>query len=85
MDETVNTAEVDEYAVVGDVLDGSFKDLSLLELADELGPAGLLLSLEESLVGDDDVAELLVDLDDLEVHGLVDISVVVTDRLDVNL
>ena len=85
VDETVNTAEIDEYTVVGDVLDGSFKDLSLLELADELSPALLLLCLEKSLVGYDDVAELLVDLDDLEVHCLVDISIVVADRLDVNL
>ncbi len=85
VDETVNTTEVDEHAVVGDVLDSSLKDLTLLELADELGPAGLLLSLEESFMGDDDVAELLVDLDDLEVHGLVDIGVVVTDGLDVDL
>ena len=85
VDETVNTAEVDEYTLVGDVLDSSFKDLSLLELADELSPTLLLLCLEEGLVGNDDVAELLVDLDDLEVHGLVDICIVVADRLDVDL
>ena len=36
-------------------------------------------------MGNDDVAELLVDLDDLEVHGLVDVGVVVTDGLDVDL
>ena len=85
MDETVNTAEVDEYTVVGDVLDGTLKDLTLLELADEFSPACLLLSLEESLVGNDDVAVLLVDLDDLEVHILVHECIVVTDRLDVDL
>ena len=85
VDETVNTTEVNEDTVVGDVLDSTLKDLSLLELADELSPAGLLLSLKKSLVGNDDIAELLVDLDDLEVHGLVDIGVVVTDRLDVDL
>ncbi len=36
-------------------------------------------------MGYDDVAELLVDLDNLEVHCLVDISIVVADRLDVDL
>ena len=36
MDETVNTAEVNEYAVVGDVLDGTLEHLTLFELADEL-------------------------------------------------
>ena len=85
VDETVNTTEVNEDTVVGDVLDSTLKDLSLLEFADELSPAGLLLSLKKSLVRNDDVAELLVDLDDLEVHGLVDVGVVVTDRLDVDL
>ena len=33
----------------------------------------------------DDVLEVLVDLDDLELHGLVDISIVVADRTDVDL
>ena len=65
VDETVNTTEVNEDTVVGDVLDSTLKDLSLLELADELSPAGLLLSLEESLVRDNDIAELLIALDDL--------------------
>ena len=85
VDETVNTAEVNEYSVVGDVLDSTLKDLSLLKLADKLGPTLLLLGFEKSLVGNDNVAELLVDLDDLEVHCLVDVSVVVADRLDVDL
>ncbi len=85
MDETVNTTEVNEYSVVGDVLDSTLKDLSLLKLADELGPTLLLLGFEKSLVGNDNVAELLVDLDDLEVHCLVDVSVVVAYRFDVDL
>ena len=85
VDETVNTAEIHEHAVVGDVLDDSFKDLALLELADEFSPLGLLLGLEQSFVGNDHVAILVVDLDNLEVDGLVDILVVVTDRLDVDL
>ena len=85
VDETVNTAEVNEDSVVGDVLDGTLKDLSFLKFADELGPTLLLLGFEKSLVGNDNIAELLVDLDDLEVHCLVDVSVVVADRLDVDL
>ena len=85
MDETVHAAEVDEDAVVGDVLDRTFEDLALLQLGDELGPLGLLLSLEQGLVGNDHVTELLVDLDDLEVHGGVHVCIVVADRLDINL
>ena len=85
VDETVNTAEVNEDSVVGDVLDGTLEDLSLLKLADKLSPTLLLLGFEKSLVGNDNIAELLVDLDDLEVHCLVDESIVVADRLDVDL
>ena len=85
MDETVNTAEIDEYTVVGDVLDLTFEYLAFLELADELCPSGLLLCLEKCLVRHNHVAELLVDLHDLEVNGLIYKLVVVTDRLYVNL
>ena len=85
VDETVDTAEVHEHAVVGDVLDGTLEHLALLQLGDELGPLLLLLGLEKGLVGDDDVAELLVDLDDLEIDGLVYVGIIVTDGLDVDL
>ena len=50
MDETVHTAEVDEYAVVGDVLDGSFENLTLFEFGNEFGPLLLLLCLEQCLM-----------------------------------
>ena len=85
VDETVHAAEVDEYAVVGDILDGTFENLALFKLADDFALLLLEFSLEESLMGNDDVAELLIDLDNLEVHGLVDECIVVTDRLDVDL
>ena len=85
MDETVHAAEVHEHAVVGDVLDRTLEHLTLLQLGDEFGALGLLLSLEQGLVGDDHVAELLVDLDDLEVHGGIHVHIVVTDGLDVDL
>ena len=70
---------------MGDVLDNALEHLSLLKLADELGAALLLLGLEKSLVGDYHVAELLIYLDNLAVDVLVDILVVVTDGLDVDL
>ena len=50
MDETVNTAEVNEYTIVGDVLDGTFEYLAFLELADDFGLLFLEFCLEESLV-----------------------------------
>ena len=49
----------------------------------------LLLSLElcldKSLVRYNNVAELMVDLDDLEVHSCINILIVVADRLDIDL
>ncbi len=85
VDQTVHAAQVDEHTVGGDVLDRSFQDLALLELADDVGLLGLDLSLDERLVGNDYVAEFLVDLDDLEFHGLVDVHIVVADGLDIDL
>ena len=85
MDETVNATEVNEYTVVGDVLDGTLKYLTLLKLADELASLLLLLCFEKCLVRNDNIAELLIDLDNLEVDWLINVCIVVTDRLDVNL
>ena len=82
MYETVHTAQVNEYAVAGDVLDNTFNDLTLLELADELSFLSLEHSLFESLVRNDNIAELVVDLDDLEIQSLVDVCVIVPDGLD---
>ncbi len=85
VDESVNTAQVDEYAVRSDVLDGSFENLTLFELADDFFLLCFQLSLDERLVGNDNVAELLVDLDDLELHRLAYEYVVVAYRMNVNL
>ena len=85
MDESGNTAEVNEYTVTCDVLDCTLKNLSLLELADDLALLLLELSLDKCLVRYNYIAELLVDLNDLEVHSCVNELIVVTDRLDVDL
>ena len=50
VDETVNTAEVHEYSVVGDVLDSTLKYLTFLELADDFCLLGFDFSLDESFV-----------------------------------
>ena len=85
VDESVHTAEVDEYTVRGDVLDNTFEDLTFLELADDLSFLSFEFSLDKSLVRNYYVAVLVVDLDDLEVHGLVDEYIVVSDGLDIYL
>src|SRR5262249_52851473 len=83
--EAVDAAEVDEGAVVGDVLDHAVDDLTLLEVLHQLlallGP-GLL---EHGTTGDDDVAAAAIHLQDLErlrhVHQRGDVA----DRPDVDL
>ena len=85
MDETVNTAKVNEYAITCDVLDSSLKNLTFLKLADDLALLLLKFSLDKSFVGYDNVAELLIDLDNLEIHCRVNILIVVADRFDIDL
>lgn len=83
--ETVHAAEVDEHAVVGDVLHLALEHLTLLELGDDLLLLLLELGLDESLVADDDVLVFLVDLHDLELHVLADEDVIVADGTHVDL
>ena len=85
VDQTVHAAQVDEDAVGGDVLDRTLEDLTLLELGHDNLLLRLEFGLDERLVRHDHVAELLVDLDNLELHGLVDVYVVVADGLHVDL
>ena len=85
MHESVHTAEVDKYTVRSDVLDCSFENLTFLQLGDDFFLLCLELSLDESFVRNDNVAELLIDLYNLELHCLSYELVVVADRVNVNL
>ena len=85
VDKSVYATEVNEYTVTCDVLDSTLEYLTLLELTDDLALLLLELSLDKCLVRNDNITELLVDLNDLEVHIGVNILIVVADRLDVDL
>ncbi len=85
VDKTVDTTKVNEYTVGGDILNSALEDLTLLELGDDLLLLLLELGLDKGLVRDDDIAELSVDLNNLELHGLADEDVVVADGLDIDL
>ena len=50
MYESVDTAEVDEYTVGSDVLDGTLEDLSLLQVGDDFLALCFQLGLDECLV-----------------------------------
>ena len=85
MHQSVHTAEVDEYTVRGDVFDSTLEHLTLLQVRDDLFLLSFELGLDECFVRYDDIAELLVDLHHLELHGLAHEHVVVAYRMNVNL
>ena len=85
MDKTIYATKVDEYTIRSDILNRTLKNLTLLELGDDIFLLLLELSLDESLVRNNNVLKLLVDLNDLEFHGLAYEYIVVTDRLNIDL
>ena len=85
VNQSVNTTQVYEYAVAGDILNNTLQDLTLLQLADNLLLLGLELSLDECLVWYNYITELLVNLNNLELHGLANELVVVANGVNVDL
>ena len=83
--QAVDAAEIDERAVVGDVLDHAFEDLAFLEAGDQLGALLGAALLEHGAARDDDVAARAVHLEDLErlrrAHQRADVA----HRADVDL
>ena len=85
MDETINTAQIDEYTISGDVLNSTFEYLAFLQLADDFLLLLFEFCLDESLVAYNNIAVFLVDLNNLEFHCLSNEYVVVADGLNINL
>ena len=85
VDQTVYATQVDEYTIRGDIFNGSFENLSFFKFADDFFLLLFQFSLNESLVRNNDILEFLVDLDNLEFHGLADEYIVVADGLHVDL
>src|SRR5580704_5493232 len=83
--QAVDAAEIDERAVLGDVLDDALDDLALLEGLERLGLLLVALLLEEHAAREHDVAALLIELDDLELVGLPDQLIEVPDGAEVDL
>ncbi len=83
--ESVHTAQVDEYTIGSDVLDHALEYLTFLELGDDLLLLLFQIRFDQRLVRYDHVLELVVDLHDAELHGLVHIGVVIADGLDIDL
>ena len=85
VEQAVDAAEVDERAVVGEVLDGAGEDGAFAEMLEGGGALGVLLFFEDLFAGDDDVAALLVELDDADFDLLAEIAVEVADGTNLKL
>src|SRR5262249_50341295 len=66
MQEPVDAAEIDEGAIIRDVLDDAVEDLAFLETGDELRALLGAASLEYGAARHDDIAARAVHLEDLE-------------------
>ena len=83
--QTIDTAEVDEGAVVGDVLDHALQNLAFLEVGHQFGPRLGPRFLEHGTARNDDVRAVPLHLEDLErlrgPHERRDVA----DRADIHL
>ena len=83
--QAVDAAEVDERAVVGDVLDDALEHLAFGERLERVLLLLGVLLFEERLAREHDVAALLVDLDDAHAQFLSAQRVEIADRPHVDL
>src|SRR5690606_2558167 len=85
MQQAVDAAEVDERAVVGDVLDHALDHLALFEVLHDFGALLRAAFLEHGAARHDDVAAAAIHLEDLEGLRVVHQRRDVADRADVDL
>ena len=85
MEQAVDAAEVDERAVVGDVLDHAFDHLALFEVLHDLRALLGAALFENGAARHDDVAAAAIHLEDLEGLRVVHQRRDVADRADVDL
>ena len=84
VDEAVHAAEVDERTEVDDARHDTLADLARLEVGEEILALFLLRLFEPCTTAEDHVVAVLVELDDLGLHGLADVGLQVayTAKLD---
>jgi hypothetical protein len=80
----VNTAEINEGTVIGDVLDHALDDATLLEGCQQCVALFTNAGFEDGTTGNNDVVALAVKLDDLEFVSLALVGCGVLDRTHVN-
>src|SRR5437016_3273768 len=85
VEEPVDAAEIDEGAVVGDVLDRALEDDALLQHLERLGLERRALALEDRSPGHHHVPARAVELEDGEAPALADVAIEVARRPDVGV
>ena len=84
VEQSVDSAEIDEDAVVGDVLDRAVRVLPFLQTAEGVGLRRGLLDFDDGASREDDVVPFLVERDDLEFVLVPAKGIEVLDRLGVD-
>ena len=85
VEQSVNAAQVDEGAEVGDVLDDTFAEIADIHAAEQLGALIAETFNQKFAAGNDDVVTFNVDLDDFDIVFFAEVIVNVADRTDINL
>ena len=66
MEKSIDSAQIHERAVVGDVLDDAIEDFAFLQTDEEVAARFLTAFFENGAAGDDDIASAAVHLEDVE-------------------
>src|SRR5258708_5360098 len=83
--EAVEAAEIDEGAVLGEVLDHTCENRTFFEVLESLGTLLGLLAFQQLFARNDDIAALLVELNDRDFEGLTFHSIQIANGAKVNL
>ena len=82
--QAVDAAQIDECAIISEILDHAFDRCAFLQIVEQRGPFGAVLLLHHGAPRDDHIVALLVELDDLEFKRLVLEIRRIADRPDVD-
>src|ERR1039458_8121792 len=85
MHKTINTAQVDEHAKVGNSLDRSFKDLPFFKAAQNCLALVGHFCFDKNFMTDNNILRRMVYFYDTKIHFPSDQSVEITDRANVDL
>src|SRR5277367_241767 len=85
MQQAIDAAHVNERTILGEILDDAGKDAALFEMLERLVALFSLLFFQKLLTRNDDVAALLIELDDGDFHGLALHAIQIADGTEVNL